>query len=144
MRIAIAIACLALVAAPARAQRQVTLRVDYSESAPTTDAAFVTKAWTDSVNIYFNAELAQHGPTNLVRVAEPRDFTNYRLLVQSIPLMTVGGPPSGVTAYSLIVFRPPAIGNSWQYITSEVGYARTPQQTATEMVRFLNSSLRAR
>jgi len=143
MRFAIALLAVAVVSSPAAAQRRATLRVEFDQSSPTSDAAFLTKAWTDSVNIFLNAELAQHGPTNLVRVDQPRDFTNFRLFMQSIPLMA-GAQSSGITAYSLILFRSPNIGNSWQYITSEVGYTRSPRDAATEMVRFVSSSLGAR
>jgi len=143
MRFAIAILSLTVLSAPAAAQRSVTLQVDF-DNGSRLETAFVSKAWTDSVDIYFNAELAQHGPTNLVRVTRPiGSFANYRLLMQSIPLMA-GAQPSGVTAYSLILFRPPAVGSNWQYITSEVGYTRSPSGAAAEMVRMVTAALMAR
>lgn len=143
MKFAIAFLSFALISIPVGAQRSITLQVDF-ENGQGIETAFVTKAWTDSVDIYFNAELAQHGPPNLARVNRPAgSFANYRLLVQSIPMMA-GAQPSGLTAYSLIFFRPPAVGNSWQYVTSEVGYTRSPRDAAIEMLRMVTATLRAR
>lgn len=143
MRFTLAILCLALVSQPAMAQQKsVTLQVDFAQQAAVNEAAiggaFITKAWTDSVDIYLNAEMAQRGPSNLVRVPTSG---NYRLLVQSIPLMA-GSNPTGTTAYSLIFFRPPNVGSNWQYITSEIGYTRSAREAAAEMLRMVVSALR--
>lgn len=142
MRLTLSLLSLAFATAPAYAQHQFTLRVDYDQSAPNTDAAFVTKAWTDSVSVYLNNELAQRGPNNLVIVPDSRD-ADFRLLIQSLPVMA-GAQTTGLTTYSLIAFRSPNIGNNWQYLTSAVGYTRSPRAAASEILRFVSEALGAR
>jgi len=130
-------------AAPAQ---NVTLRLDFATGEANAGADMlsrlpINRAWSDSVSVYFNDELRQRGPSNLVRTQATGLTPNYRLMVQPLPMMA-GIQPTGIVVYSVVLFRPPAIGTSWVYIDSTVGYTRSAAEAAASILTFLNGELR--
>ena len=134
----------ALLTHPAAAQN-VTIRLDFETGEGTAGASAlatlpIKRGWVDSVSSYFNDELRQKGPTNLVRTQAA--IPNYRLLIQPLPMMTTDDKPVGVMVYSLTLLRPPYVGTNWVYLNSTVGYGRNPMSVATGIVNFVNTELR--
>ena len=115
-------------------QQNVTIRLDFAlgEHNATSELLAVlpaSRAWCDSVSIFFNDQLRQRGPQNLARVnaAHP----TYRLMLQPLPIIGAGNKKVG-TAYSMIVFR----GDNEEYTSSSVGYSRTAKEAASDVLNW--------
>ena len=149
MRISVLLVAMVVFSTPAIAQRQVPVRLVHvtTENTDDPDAELRTnamsRAWFDSVSSYFSAELRARGPRNVVRVHEPR-LEGYQIRVMGLPIMFESGQPSGAVAYSAIIFRPPAIGNNWQYVSSFIGYSSEPRGIARTIVNFFNNAVAVR
>lgn len=135
----------ALCAHPVTAQQgNVTIRLDFATGEQTAGAAAlatipINRGWTDSVSSYFNDELRQRGPANLVRTQTAS--ANFTLIIQPLPVMA-NNKPIGIMVYSLVLVRPPLVGTNWVYVDSTTGYSTSPAQAATSILNFLNGELR--
>lgn len=128
--------------------QNVTMRLDFATGEDNASASQLSKlpairAFTDSVSAYFNDELRQHGPPNLVRDQATNTRQNFRVVIQPLPMMTAANTPTGVTVYAIVVFRAPgALGVSWNYMDSTVGYTSSAASAATTILNFFVSELR--
>ena len=95
-----------------------------------------SRAWSDSVSVYFNDDLRARGPQNLSRVVNDRRPT-YRLMLQPLPIIGAGNKKVG-TAYSMIVFR----GDNGDYESSSVGYSRGAKEAAGDILNCTLALLR--
>ena len=123
-----------LQATQALAQQKTTVRLDFALGEHNAGSELLavlpqSRAWSDSVSVFFNDELRQRGPQNLARVNEPRP--TYRLMLQPLPIIGASRKPVG-TAYSMIVFR----GDNDEYASSSVGYSRSAKEAASDILNW--------
>jgi hypothetical protein len=99
----------------------------------------VNRAWSDSVSAYFNDELKQKGPPNLVRTQVT--LPNLKVIVQPLPMLA-DNKPVGIMVYSVTIVRPPVVGTDWIFVNTTVGYTRSPAEAASQIRSFVESVLR--
>lgn len=140
------IAFIALLSQTVSAQqpRDITMSLDFSIGDSNGGASILTmlplnRAWSDSVGAYFNDELRQKGPSNLVRAQTAS--ADYKVVVQPLPMLA-DNKPVGIMIYSITMLRPPVVGTNWVYVNSSVGYTRSPAEAASQIRSFVEAVLR--
>ena len=138
-----------LCVAPAAAQQNVqnvTIRLDFDTGEDNAGSAFLavlpaSRAWSDSVSVFFNDQLRQKAPPNLMR-SQNDPAPTYRLFIQPLPVMKADNKPSGLTTYSLVLFRIARTPARWEYVASSVGYNTKAQEAAGEILDWAIAIMR--
>lgn len=108
-----------------------------SEPRATLAAIPIAKAFSDSVDVFFDAEMeARLRPFN-------RDCysPNYKLQVITVPIIARGEDVK-VRIYSIVLSRRPAITGDYPFLANRVGYTTDPALVASEMATFVIQTLR--
>jgi hypothetical protein len=149
-RLAIAVASVALVAAPLSAQQH-RVTITLARGARPLDATMevagqmiATKveagAWYDSVDVMLDA-LAGDPASRVVRMPLPlTPRTEYYAAVMAEPVF-LHGTPSGATAFTVVVFAPNKFGRDWKFRTMGVGSAVGAKAASEDIMRMINSAV---
>src|SRR5437868_6844979 len=89
--------CLCATRVMAQQPQNVTIRLDFDTGAENAGSEMlpvlpISRAWSDSVSVFFNDQLRQRGPQNLLRT-QNNPAPTYRLMIQPLPIVTIDNKP---------------------------------------------------